>query len=237
MTTAAVQRVAELVREHALDADSAQRLGALVELIATDPHAPTAVSAPERAVDVHIADSLSALALAEVRAARRIADIGSGAGLPGLVLAIALPEASVALVESNAGKCAFIERSRSRVAADNARVVCARAEAWPEGLGAHDLVTARAVGPLALLCEYAAPLLAPGGALVAWKGDVAAAELLAGERAAVEVGLAPHRVVRTAPYAGSATLRLVMYTKVAATPARFPRRPGVARKRPLGGAR
>ena len=80
MTTAAVQRVAELVREHALDADSAQRLGALVELIATDPHAPTAVSAPERAVDVHIADSLSALALAEVRAARRIADIGSGAG-------------------------------------------------------------------------------------------------------------------------------------------------------------
>jgi 16S rRNA (guanine527-N7)-methyltransferase len=88
-----------------------------------------------------------------------------------------------------------------------------------------------------LLCEYAAPLLAPGGMLVAWKGAVAPAEALAGDRAAREVGLGAAAVVRVEPYRGSATHHLHMYLKTADTPSRFPRRPGVARKHPLGGGR
>jgi 16S rRNA (guanine527-N7)-methyltransferase len=161
--------------------------------------------------------------------------VGSGAGLPGLVLAIVLPAATVVLLESVERKCAFLRRAREAVAAENALVVHSRAEAWLDGIGCHDLVTARAVGSLAVLCEYAAPLLAPRGTLVAWKAEVSDAERRGGERAAAEVGLEPAGVVRTAPYAGSADLRLFMYTKVTDTPARFPRRSGMARKHPLGG--
>lgn len=230
-------RVAELGRRYALPAKAALQLEALLDLLAADSHAPTTVTEREQATNVHLADSLSALELAEVREAREIADIGSGAGLPGLVLAIALPQAQVALVESHARRCAFLERGCAVTGATNARVVNARAEAWPVGIGRHDLVTARAVGPLALLCEYAAPLLARGGRFLAWKGRVGEDELLAGKRAAGELGLEPVAVVRSRPYSGSSGHYLHMYLKTSDTPSRFPRRPGIARKRPLGAGR
>ena len=230
-------RVAELGRRYALPAKAALQLEALLDLLAADVHAPTAVTAPDRATDVHLADSLSALELAEVRRALEIADIGSGAGLPGLALAIALPRARVALVESVARRCAFLERACAVTGATNARVVNARVEAWGAGIGRHDLVTARAVGPLALLCEYAAPLLARDGMLLAWKGRVADDELLAGNLAAAELGLEPVAVVRSRPYSGSSGHYLHMYVKTSDTPSRFPRRPGIARKRPLGAGR
>jgi 16S rRNA (guanine527-N7)-methyltransferase len=140
----------------------------------------------------------------------------------------------VTLVESAGRKCEFLERARVVVQAENVSVVRSRVESWDEGLVGQDLVTARAVGPLALLCEYAAPLLVLGGTLVAWKGAVSEAELRAGTAAAAETGLEAAGTVRTEPYAGSVDRRLVMYAKVAETPARFPRRPGVARKRSRG---
>ena len=111
-----------------------------------------------------------ALELDEVRRAREIADIGSGAGFPGLVLAAALPDAHVALVESSAKKCAFLERAVGAMRLHNVVAVPERAESWRAGMGSRDLVTARAVAPLNVLVEYAAPLLRVGGALVAWKG-------------------------------------------------------------------
>jgi 16S rRNA (guanine527-N7)-methyltransferase len=166
----ALERLRELTERHLLEPGADARLAALLELLATDVRAPSAVTAIDQAVDIHVADSLSALGVSAVRNARRIADIGSGAGFPGLVLAVALPAADVTLVESNARKCDFLERALALTGVRNARVVCARAEAWPRGLGLHDAVTARAVGSLALLCEYAAPLMAVGGTLVAWKG-------------------------------------------------------------------
>jgi 16S rRNA (guanine527-N7)-methyltransferase len=229
-------RLAELGRRWALDSEALATLGRIVELLAADPLAPSAVPA-EAALDVHIADSLSALALEEVTGARVIADLGSGAGFPGLALAVALPQARVALVESVARKCEFIARVCSDAGVQNAHVVHARAEQWPEGIGRHDLVTARALAPLGVVCEYAAPLLALGGTLVAWKGAIAPTEAQTAQRAAAALGLAPERVVRSQPYAGSVAHHLHSYRKVAPTPPAFPRRPGVARKRPLGGTR
>jgi 16S rRNA (guanine527-N7)-methyltransferase len=228
------ERLGELAERYALAAGAPARLAALLELLASDPRAPTSVTHPARAVDSHVADALSALELPAVRAAKRIADVGSGAGLPGLVLAIALPAGHVWLVESSHRKCEFLERARAATATANATVVCARAEDWPAGIARHDVVTARALGPLALLCEYAAPLLALGGLLVAWKGGVARAEIEAAERAAGELGLEPLAMIRAEPYAGSTSHQLHLYRKSAATPSRFPRRPGAARKRPLG---
>jgi 16S rRNA (guanine527-N7)-methyltransferase len=231
----AAGRLAELGRRWGLDAGQLRSLAALLELLERDPHAPSTVRDGAAAVDVHVADSLSALALEQVRRARAVADLGSGAGFPGLVLAVALPQASVALVESAARKCEFLERAVAAAAIANASVVCARAEEWGAGEGANDLVTARALAPLAVLCEYAAPLLAPGGALVAWKGEVTPSEALEGERAAPLVGLRAEGAVRSEPYAGSVAHHLHVFRKVAQTPPGYPRRPGVARRRPLGG--
>ena len=230
------QRLAELGRRWGLDEAQLWTLSDLLALLAADQHAPSTVRGPA-AVDVHVADSLSALALEPVRRAKSVADLGSGAGFPGAVLAIALRQARVALVESAARKCDFLERLVSTLGIANARVVHARAEVWPQGVGGHDLVVARALAPLAVVCEYAAPLLALGGTLVAWKGEVAGVESRSGERAAEMLGLQAEGAVRSAPYAGSVAHHLHVFRKVAQTPAEYPRRPGAARKRPLGGGR
>ena len=132
-------------------------------MLTRDPLAPTSMRDPTQALNDHLADSLVALELAEVRAASRIADLGAGAGLPGLPLAIALPSAEVDLVESNRRKCEFIARAAGACGLSNVEVVNRRAEEWPEGIGRFDLVTARALAPLPVVAEYAAPLLRIGG--------------------------------------------------------------------------
>jgi 16S rRNA (guanine527-N7)-methyltransferase len=205
----------------------------LLDLVERDDAAPTTVRARAEALDVHVADSLSGLEVAAVRAARRIADLGAGAGFPGLVLAAALPDASVALVESVARKCAWLERAIDAMGITNAQVVNARAEAWPAGIGAHDLVTARAVAPLSVLAEYAAPLLAEGGRFVAWKGRRDPAEEADGAFAAEHLGLAVEDVLRVQPFPSARDRNLYLYLKVGPTPNQYPRRPGMASKRPL----
>jgi 16S rRNA (guanine527-N7)-methyltransferase len=212
---------------------AAQQLGALLDLLERDPQAPTSSTARATALDVHIADSLVALDLPVVRTATDIADVGSGPGFPGLALAVALPHARVRLVESSRRKCGFLSRAVTEAKVRNASVVCARAEEWSEGRQSCDLVVARAVGPLALVAEYAAPLLRRGGSLVAWKGARDAGEDRDGAAAAQALGLELDVVLRVRPYSGSRDRHLHVFRKSADTPARFPRRAGVARKRTL----
>jgi 16S rRNA (guanine527-N7)-methyltransferase len=227
-------RLDATLRAHSVDAPGASaRLSRLLELIESDPTAPTTVTAPAEGVDVHITDSLEGLALPEIQAAHRIADIGTGAGFPGIPLAVALPQTRVDLVESLGRKCAFLERAVEAADAPNATVVCARAEEW--SARDVDVVTIRAVAPLAVLVEYAAPLLREGGTLVAWKGVRDAEEEAAGAVAADVVGLQPGEVVTLAGRPGADHRTLHLYRKVRPTPPRFPRRAGMARKRPLSG--
>ena len=226
-------RLEALASEHGLPDGAVRALSALLALQATDPTASTTVRDPAVAVDRHVADSLSALALDAVRVARRVADIGSGAGWPGLALAAALPEARVALVESASRHCRYLERAVAEAGLENVEVIDARAEEWPAGLGAHDLVTARALAALPVLCEYAAPLLAEGGTLVAWKGAVEPAELADGLAAAAVLGLEAAEPLHVVPYAGAREHTLHAFRKIAPTPERFPRRAGMAVKRPL----
>ena len=206
------------------------QLDALVEALA-DPSAPTSVHGRRRVRDVHIADSLSALEVPGVREAGRIADLGAGAGLPGLVLAIALPQAEVTLVESVGKKCAWMERTAEALGLENVRIACARIEEL-EG-APFDVVTARALGALPLVCEYAAPLLREGGVLVAWKGEVGEGEEVDALAAAGALGLEREAVLAVRPYAGSERRTLHVFRKVAPTPERYPRRAGIAAKRPL----
>ena len=209
---------------------------ALLEALAAEPDPPTTVREPADAVDRHVADSLSGLELPKLRRSGRIADVGAGAGFPGLALALALPAASVDLIESVARKCAVIDRLAAAAGVENARAVAQRAEDWAAGEGgaAYDAVVARAVAPLAVLVEYAAPLLAPRGVLIAWKGSREEAEEAGGAAAAAQVGLEPRRVLAVVPFPGARERHLHVYEKTGPTPARFPRRAGVARRRPLG---
>ena len=187
-----------------------------------------------------MADSLSGLEVRELTSARRIADMGSGAGFPGLVLALALPRAQVDLLESAGRKTAVMDRLIRAVELGNARSITVRVEDYARvpaaaggGREAYDAVTARAVGPLAVLVEYAAPLLRTDGVLVAWKGARDADEEAAGAAAASEVGMAVKEVVPVKPYPSSENRHLHVFRKISATPERFPRRAGMARKRPL----
>ena len=135
------------------------------------------------------------------------------------------------LVESVGKKCAWLERTVEELGLENVRVACARAEELDEA--PFDVVTARALGALPVLCEYAAPLLREGGSLVAWKGAVDAQEEADGLHAAEVLGLERVEVRAVEPYAGSERRTLHVFRKVAPTPAGYPRRPGMAAKRPL----
>lgn len=229
---AVTRQLGSLARQYSLPPDSAERLGVLL-LALDDEHAPTTVREPAAGVGVHLADSLTGLELTDVREASAIADLGAGAGFPGLPLALALPQARVALVESIARKCTFISAAAAEARIENVEVVPARAEEWAAGIGRHDVVTARALAPLSILVEYAAPLLRDGGVLVAWKGRRDDGEESDGARAASIVGLELEQVLPVSPYAGADHRHLHVLRKVAPTPERFPRRAGMARKRPL----
>lgn len=229
-------RLDALVERYTLSPPIREQLASLLLTVGTEPTAPTTVTDPREGIDVHIADSLVGLEVDAIRRARRIADLGAGAGFPGLVLAAVLPEARVDLVESVGKKCTYMALAAERAGIANAHPVALRAEEWRDGLLACDVVTARALAPLTAIVEYAAPLLAEGGTLVAWKGARDAAEEADGEAAAQAVGLERTEVRPVQPFARAQHRHLHVYTKVRETPARFPRRPGMARKRPLSAA-
>lgn len=220
----------------ALDPHRAALMVALLDRIALEPQNLTAIEGLWDGLDRHLADSLAGLALAEVAAAPSAVDIGSGVGFPGLALAIARPAMAVTLVESERRKADWLLRASADI--PNVRVVSDRSEHLAaREREVHPLVTMRALGPLPVALELAAPLVAVGGHVVAWRGDDADPE---GERAAalaaLELGLEARPPVAATPFPG-ARRRLQAFRKVAPTPPRFPRRPGRAAKRPLGAAR
>ncbi len=235
MTSARTRdRLHALAERFALASDAPAKLTRLLELIIADPAAPTTIRDPARILEDHFADSLVALEVDQVREARYAADLGAGAGFPGLPLAIALPSLNVTLLESSRRKCEFIERAIAVCMIQNASVVCGRAESWREGLGEMDLTTARALASISVVAEYAAPLLKVGGTLVAWRGKRDAAAEHSGARAAEQLGLKSLELRLVRPYPAAEHRHLDLMVKVRETPPRFPRRPGAAAKRPLG---
>jgi 16S rRNA (guanine527-N7)-methyltransferase len=217
-----------------LTVEQQRQLSDVLAVLESDEHAPTAIRATDQAADAHVADSLVALGLDVVAGAERIADLGSGAGFPGLALAVALPRAEVSLIESQRRKCEFLERVCAAATIENARVVCSRAEEWRDGLARHDAVVARALAPQTVVLEYAAPLLMIGGSLVDWRGRRDPEAEVEAERAATVLGLRRQEIRRVTPFEGATDRHLHVFAKVEETPARFPRRAGIARKRPLG---
>lgn len=208
----------------------------VLELLTGERASVSSVTEGERAWRVHVVDSLTGLEVGELAEAEMIADIGSGAGFPGLPLAVALPDAQVDLVESVGRKCEFIGRAIGVAGIDNVGVVNARSEevAAGERRESYDAVTARAVGRLSTLAELASPLLHEGGILVAWKGKRDPDEEAQLDRASDQLAMKLDRALDVGDRAGSKHRHLYVLRKSGPTPPELPRRPGVAKKRPRG---
>jgi 16S rRNA (guanine527-N7)-methyltransferase len=208
----------------------------VLELLESERASVSSITDPDSAWKVHVADSLTGLEVPALREASRVADIGSGAGFPGLVIAVALPDAQVDLIESVGRKCEFIRLAIDTAGIRNARVVNARSEEVARGpeREAFDVVTARAVGRLSTLAELASPLLGEGGTLVAWKGKRDQDEETQLADASNQLAMRPEDILRVGPYAGSKHRHLHVIRKTGPTPPDLPRRPGIAKKRPRG---
>lgn len=215
--------------------DAAERFVALL-LEANRRMNLTRVVEPEAVARLHLLDSVAALPLVDELAPGRALDLGSGGGVPGIVLALARPGLRWTLLDSVQRK---IEALRAIVAALGLTSVDAAADR-AELLGraadhraGYDLVTARACAALPVLVEYALPFLRVGGALLAWKAAIADDELRAGTEAAQLLGgETPEQRPTGIPALGDH--RFVLVRKVRPTPERYPRRPGEPSRRPLG---
>ena len=196
----------------------------------------TGMAVPDDIERLHFLDSLSVLDVEGVASARIMADVGSGAGIPALVLAIALPDVQISALESQRKKCGFIESAVGELGLANVTVHCARIEEYAraDGRAAYDVVVSRAVGTLSLVAEYSLPLLRLGGVMVAMKGRVSNQERIHGLRALDILGAEAFDEVRLQPFAGAENRWAYVARKSRRTPDRYPRRPGVPAKRPLG---
>lgn len=240
-------RTARLALERLLDADAPQLASLLppgfadaaegfvaLLLEANTRLNLTRVVEPEAVARLHLLDSLAALPLLDASAPRSALDLGSGGGVPGLVLAMARPGLTWTLVDSVGKKVDALRSFVQALALANVTVIAERAEILGRGpaRGSSDVVTARACAALPVLAEYALPLVRIGGSVLAWKGPISPDELAAGAAASSLLGGGTPEVRPSGvPVLGDHSFALI--PKVAPTPERFPRRPGEPSRRPL----
>lgn len=191
----------------------------------------TAITQPREIAEKHFLDSLLLASQAEV--CGQLADVGSGAGFPGLVAAIFKPDLAVSLFEPTGKRVTFLQEVAKQLQLANVTVLKERAEeaarkGWREK---YTVVTARAVAALPILCEYCLPLAAKGGCFIAMKGE-AGEELAQAQNAISQLGGQWRRTVELQLPQGAAR-SLIFIEKQAPTPAKYPRNGGTIAKRPL----
>ncbi len=181
----------------------------------------TSVRDPDEARRVHLEDSLSALELVRSLPGP-IVDVGSGGGAPGIPLAAALPDREVTLLEATGWKCDFLRE----LAPDFPNVTVVRGRAEEQAIDRFGVALAKALAPPVVVAEWCLPLVSPGGAAILYAGDADGGLATVAEALAA----APPEIHEVE---GAERRRLVVLRKLGPTPEGFPRRPGVARKRPL----
>ena len=241
MSAAAGDGLGALLARSGAPEATAEGLSRYLDVLLTWPGNVTAIATRNEVVETLLGDSFALLDVEELRSreGEPWLDLGAGAGVPGIPLAAVLPRSRVTLLEAASRKCAFLRAAVEAAGLqDRCRVECARSERFAAsgapGRDAFGVVLARAVAPLPVLVELAAPLLAQGGVLVASKtrralrdeGPPAAA-------AAGQCGMEP-RPPQALPRSPLDDAVAAVFAKVAPTPDRLPRREGMAAKRPLG---
>jgi len=200
----------------------------------------TAITDWEGVLVRHFLDSLSclmALPRAELAAGAQVIDVGAGAGFPGLALRIVCPGMRLTLLEATGKKVTFLEHMVRVLGLNEVEVIHGRAEELgrdPVRRERYDWALARAVAEMPTLAEYLLPLVRVGGGMLAQKGEGAAAEVHEAEAAIVALGGRVRQLVPVELRGLAETRYLVVVDKVAATPEKYPRRPGVPRKSPIG---
>jgi 16S rRNA (guanine527-N7)-methyltransferase len=199
----------------------------------------TAITDREGVLVRHFLDSLSCLKVllwADLAAGARVIDVGTGAGFPGLPLKIVCPGMRLTLLEATRKKVTYLEHIVRELGLRDVEVIHGRAEELghsSEHREGHDWALARAVGEMATLAEYLLPLVQVGGAMLAQKGEDAAVEVQASEAAVTALGGRVRQLVPVELRGLAETRYLVVVDKIASTPDKYPRRPGMPKKRPI----
>jgi len=206
-------------------------------LAAAAPRVRVTSTPPGEWVRRHYAESLELLRILLGRSrCESLADVGSGGGFPGLVIAAVRPECEVHLVEPLRKRASLLEEIAAALGLTNVTVHAQRAEEAGRGplRDSCAVVTARAVAPLAELLEYTSPLARPRGLLALAKGSAAEAELGEATAAARALGCSFRGLVAMRPEI-SVNVSVALFEKAGPTPERYPRRPGMPGKRPISG--
>ena len=186
----------------------------------------------------HLLDSLSCLTVEHLRSANSAVDIGTGGGLPGVPLSIVCPNLQVTLLEATKKKVNFLGHVKEELQLSNLKILHARAEEVgriPAFREEFEVATARALAELVVVLEYCAPLVREGGHLISMKSRLEDAELSAGLKVCSQLGIELHEVrqVHYRPSLPQKERSLIVLAKTHTTPNSFPRRTGLAKKRPL----
>jgi len=234
----------ELIREKLtandipVSPETAEKLGLYMDLLETwnQKMDLTAVTDPEETADRHFVDSLAILRTPLLKDVSSLIDVGTGAGFPGLVLAIACPQISVTLMDAQKKRLGFLQAVCEATGTANTVLVHARAEDGGKNRlyrEQFDAAAARAVAPLNTLCEYLLPFVKIGGRALCWKGPALKNELEAGRKAAHLLGGRLEMPVSSSIAGRDWEHRILPILKVQRTPAQYPRKAGTPKSKPL----
>lgn len=197
----------------------------------------TAVAEDRETVDKHFIDSLTVLKTGLVPENARLIDVGTGAGFPGMVLAMARPDLRVTLLDGQQKRLTFLQAVMEATGTANAEVIHARAEDGArkkELREQFDLAAARAVAPACVLCEYLLPYVRTGGLALCWKGPALKEEMEGGRQAAHLLGGRLEPPVYCPVYGRDWEHLILPIRKAHPTPQAYPRKAGTPKSKPLG---
>ena len=197
----------------------------------------TAVEEEEDLLDKHFVDSLTVLRTDLVKPGASLVDVGTGAGCPGMVLAMARPDLHVVLMDAQRKRLKFLEAVAAEAGTGNAEILHARAEDAARDRKhreQYDIAAARAVAPLNVLAEYLLPFVKAGGYALCWKGPALQQELEAGRRAAHLLGGRLEMPVSCAVAGRDWEHTILPVRKTERTAAAYPRKAGTPKAKPLG---
>ena len=236
-----ISRIAERLKMNGLPSDSSltEKLQIYLELLEdwNQRMDLTAVLEEDEMLDRHFIDSLAILKTGLLPSCGSLIDVGTGAGFPGLVLALAYPETRVTLVDAQQKRLHFLEAVCDKTGVKNVQLIHGRAEDCgrrKEMREQYDAAVARAVAPLDVLCEYLMPFARIGGQIICWKGPALKDELESGRKAAYVLGGRIEMPERYTVAGREWEHYLLPVRKTQKTPAAYPRRAGLPKEKPLG---